>query len=1487
VIISGLGTRFLIDTGATVTILSSDVYAKIPSSSRPILEQPSENFKVEIADSTLVDVTGIVKLSFKAGNTEFLWPVYIAPISDTGLLGMDFLYAHDYNIGVEGLLQLNGTAFILDIEGISPNLHKVTLVSDVVLPAGAEYVAMGAMSTKDKIFSGNCVVESIPWTPINSDIIVGNTLVDIDRTDKGIPVRLMNTGSENIKLYSGITLGQVQPVELVAVLAEQENDTSQVTGQARSACNINSAKTSSNDDDFVDPVVLLQAWPEPVQRLYKDSAPSLNQEQSVKFATLLNRSVDLFAKSSTDLGQTTLACHTIDTGDAKPIKQRPRRPPLAFAHEEDKIIQEQLEAGIIRESTSPWSSPLVYVKKRDGSTRPCVDYRRLNEVTTKDAYPLPRIDHCLDCLSGAELFSTLDLQSGYWQLPVKEEDKPKTAFITRSGLWEYNCLPFGLSGAPATFERCMELVLKGLQWKSLLVYLDDIILFGSTVEEHLDRLDEVFQRLMKAGLKLKPGKCELLKKEVAFLGHVVNGEGVKPDPSKVSVVKNWPVPKVLRDVRSYLGLCSYYRRFIEGFSTLARPLHRLTEAGVIFEWSIECQKSFDALKNALSSDNVMAYPRHHGLFILDTDASDFGIGGVLSQMQWCEKTQAEVERPIAFASKSMTRTQRRYCVTRRELLAIVYYTQYFKHYLLGRTFVVRTDHCALRWLMSFREPENQMARWLELLSQFDFKVIHRPGAKHTNADALSRMPYDQDECQCYDGHTILGNLPCGGCDKCLKKHREWSAFFELDDTVPLAAKVREIKVTMRNEARIMQCTKSSEDGGSIPDKGEDVKSAWDTGRQLLSGNCAWQARAIAGMLVVLLGIMMLCVRKVCDVARGKVLDGLIWTRSQGGRLLSRRHTILNQGLHNVNRVNVTQGAMQCRGTLLHNRHHIGTASGTSSGRQFPIEPGGSHDQSGDVDTRQWFQGYSSHDISELQMKDPDLGKIIQWLKSTKRPDRDIVAAESHALRQLWLNWDQLLLDKNVLHRKCVTKDRNLNSESKQTVLPACLHAVVLSAMHDSVTAGHMGVKKTYGKLKKCFYWPGMKSAVRDWIRTCPKCGARKRPQKTSRAPLNTYRVGAPMDRLSSDILGPFPVSERSNRYILVVMDNFSKWVEAYPIPDFTAETVARTIVYEFISRFGNPLEIHTDQGRNYESGLFQEMCKMLDIHKTRTTPYHPSSNGAVERFNQTLVHMISAYVDKVQSNWDENLPLLTAAYRSTVHESTNFTPNMLMLGREVHLPIELLVSGLPNDVSDAPAGTSQYVMDLKKRMTDVFHHAREHLGKTAEGQKKRYDTRIAKNNYQAGNMVYALDTTKKVGLSPKLKTDVWKGPLVVSRKISDLLFEVKGAPQTRTKILHHDRLKPYVSRDVPEWARKLSEKYRKTLNPKPTLGTTNTATQCSLLAGDTPSTSAADDHLVGVGGHTNSSTKTVPDSTSSSAQSNNTPRRSHRPRRAPVRLGVD
>ena len=352
-------------------------------------------------------------------------------------------------------------------------------------------------------------------------------------------------------------------------------------------------------------------------------------------------------------------------------------------------------------------------------------------------YPLPRVDDILDTLGECKYFSTLDLSSGYWQIEMDAESAEKTAFSTHCGLYEFTRMPFGLCNGPATFQRLMEIVLAGLEWKCCVVYVDDILVCSKSLEEHKEHLQRVFERLRQAGLKLKPSKCSFLCREVVFLGHVISANGVSPDPAKTKKVRDYPVPVDVSSVRQFLGLASYYRRFVPGFSKIAAPLYALTKKSVTFSWSDECQKAFDRLKQLLCSAPVLAYPlfgsQHQ--FIVETDASVLGLGAVLSQKQPDGHTH-----PIAYASRSLHTHEKNYGITELETLALVWAVKLFKPYLLGHKTVVFTDHSACTSLLKAPHPSAKLARWAMAVQELDLEIKHRPGKSNSNADALSRNP---------------------------------------------------------------------------------------------------------------------------------------------------------------------------------------------------------------------------------------------------------------------------------------------------------------------------------------------------------------------------------------------------------------------------------------------------------------------------------------------------------------------------------------------------------------------------------------------------------------------------------------------------------------------------------------------------------------------------------------------------------------------------
>ena len=470
--------------------------------------------------------------------------------------------------------------------------------------------------------------------------------------------------------------------------------------------------------------------------------PDLPTQEREKLMDFLITYHHVFSLENGERGETDIVQMEIDTGDSYPKRQAPRQMPFAVREEVARQLNEMQESGVIRPSKSPWASPVVLVRKRDGTHRFCVDYRALNSVTKSDSFPLPRIDELLDQLGKAKYFSTIDLASGFWQIRMHPMSQEKTAFITHQGLYEFKVMPFGLTNAPAVFQRLMEQVIAPLRVapgpEYVSAYLDDVLVFSRTLEDHLTHLRAIIQRIDKVGLKLKPAKCKFAQKELEYLGHIVSRDGLKTNPRLVAAVKEFPTPRAVSDVRRYLGLASYYQRFIPNFSRIARPLHQLTCKGAEFVWSPECERVFRELKERLTTSPMLAYPDFSRAFILETDASVQGIGAVLSQRQEDQRLH-----PIAYASRALSPVEQRYSITELETLAVVWAISHFHHYLYGNSVTIFTDHTAVKAVLETANPTAKHARWWTRVygrGVKDVKIVYRPGRENSNADALSRHP---------------------------------------------------------------------------------------------------------------------------------------------------------------------------------------------------------------------------------------------------------------------------------------------------------------------------------------------------------------------------------------------------------------------------------------------------------------------------------------------------------------------------------------------------------------------------------------------------------------------------------------------------------------------------------------------------------------------------------------------------------------------------
>ena len=441
---------------------------------------------------------------------------------------------------------------------------------------------------------------------------------------------------------------------------------------------------------------------------------------------------NVFSNAKHDIGQTQLITHDIDTGSNVPFKITPYRTPLCEKEIVAKEIDSMCKNKIIQPSFSPWASPYIMVNKKGNGKRFCLDFRKLNSLTVKDSYPLPRIDDCLDRLGNAKIFSTIDLASGYWQVPLTQRSKPKTAFLANNSSYEFNVMPFGLCNAPSTFQRLMNKLLDGCG-DFTMAYLDDIIIFSNSIDEHSKHVHEVFERIQNARLKIRPEKCCFQASTFDFLGYKITTTGIKPTTEKVNKLKNFVPPKDKKSLKRFLGFAAFYRRFVPRYAELAAPLDEVAKPHATFIWTAETEKSFNEIINKISTAETLAFVRENLPFELNTDASGIALGAVLSQ-----KYPDGTSRPVSFASRKLSQAETRYSTIDREALALSWGMEHFKAYLLGHHVTVFTDHKPLLGLLTAPHVTERQFRLLEPLAAFDYKLHHLPGKENVVADILSR-----------------------------------------------------------------------------------------------------------------------------------------------------------------------------------------------------------------------------------------------------------------------------------------------------------------------------------------------------------------------------------------------------------------------------------------------------------------------------------------------------------------------------------------------------------------------------------------------------------------------------------------------------------------------------------------------------------------------------------------------------------------------------
>jgi len=1316
--LAGLETELLVDSGASKTCISEEVYNRLPA---PRPELKNTNLQFQMADGTLHGATGVchVPLTVKFGdeyrtNQVPMYVVKFMPKGMNGVLGLDSGARLGFYLGLgNGKLvrmeDIDIRASVLQCEQRSKQamVAKASLLNNITIPA-FHYKEVD-VSTRNTGFSKSdgdlAYAKCLPKFYEDYGVWAVRGLTDLS---KG-PSRMVfvNLTEFDVVIRKGTKCVTLEPIEDCSkarkywkwpdrtvededkpmpyyfpcdpVSVMPDNVTlprslfkihteggKQLTPKAKALLatlfsitppqeeNEESEDNMSGLEDDME--VMLPPVAEPSQvslkpgelpqaisELLNDCRDHLSESQMTMARDLLCEMTEAFMDPSKPLIGTDAVAHYIDTGDTRPIRIPPRRIAPGRRQIIEDEITKMLEQGIIRESDSPWCSPVVLVKKKDGSTRFCIDYRQINNATRKNAYPLPRIDDNLEMLKGNSWFCTLDLASGYWQIKMSDEDRPKTAFASHLGLYEFNRMPFGLTNAPATFQYLMEKVLSGYVRTKCLLYLDDVIVFGKTFEEVYQNLKDVLARFNKYNLKLKAKKCKLFAREVDFLGHVVSEAGVKCDPKKVEKIKQLEAPTNKTGVRAVLGLGNYYRRFIKGYGNIIAPLQRLTRKEVDFEWGDEEQASLDKLKEAFCSAPILAYPDHKaGNFIVDTDASNYAIGGVLSQVQDGK------ERVIMYGSKCLSGPQLRWCTTRRELWAIFYFvTRCFSYYLVEQKFTLRTDHSALRWLTTMQDNTRDLAlaRWLSYLLPLypNMTITYRKGEDHGNADAMSRLIFKTNTRTCPRedcpdrGHMLT------------KEHKK-----SLKASVPKVVESLNLMTPMMTRSRMRESELNSESA---------VVSS-----------------------------------------------------------------------------------------------------------------------------------FTNEELRDAQHEDPELKRFIDLLaKHDEKPPAKRLSGESSDVRLLCSMWSQFKVVNKILYR--LGKEP---SSPWRYVMPSELRTTIMQLLHDSRWAGHPGMSRMKSTIGSRFYWPRMRGDIEAWIKCCRACAMAKRGKGRGKAPLQQEISGAPFQRVAFDVIGPLPRTDRGNRFILVVVDYYTKWAEAYELPNHTAATVADTLTTRWIATWGTPLRMHCDNAPEFRGHVLAQMRDILGVRGTFTSPYRPKANGLCERTNQTIEGILRTLISTKRDTWDKELPFALMSYRATPHSSTGFTPNMLCFGRENAMPADIMFGHSGALSPRSYQCYCDYVDNLRKVMTESYGRARHVLGVAAMRQKVYHDEDTAPRFFKVGDWVLYYHKPS----SRQTLDSGWRGPYVVVKKLSavDYLIQ-KDPPLEPPRTAHCDDLQMDIEPERTNWIR--------------------------------------------------------------------------------------
>ncbi|CAM9234257.1 unnamed protein product [Phaeothamnion confervicola] len=945
----------------------------------------------------------------------------------------------------------------------------------------------------------------------------------------------------------------------------------------------------------------------PADKLETDSQRALRDD-------LLLRTSKVWARDPKKPDRTHLVELTLDTGDSPPINQRPYQ----YSREETEAcraeVQRLLDKGFIEPSTSPWASPVVMVWRND-KLRMCIDYRRLNQVLKHDAHGLGRIDDLFSMMAGAVWFSTLDMAAGYHQIPIHPESREKTAFRTSwGGLYQYVVAPFGLKSLPGLFMRLTTTVLGKALGEYAGVWIDDIVIFSKTFEEHVKHLEDVFQRLIRAHLSLNMEKAQLFQSEVKYLGFLISGKGIQVDPQKVEAVRKLAYPTTVREVFQVMGLFNFFRQYIKDFSRIAAPLSRyLVMEGnkkgkqkasmkAVVDLDEAGKDAMDRLVSALTSAPILVLPQKGVPYIIYTDASEVGIGATLGQPQADGRMH-----PIAYGSRKLSKLERTMSASERELLAIVCFLRIWRSYLYGEKVTVVTDHASLQYMFTCVDSSPKLTRWALRLQEFSLVIQHRPGKANVVADALSRLKRKENVAlvETVDGFPVLVRRPEG---------------MATPSPEPL----------FRNEAVSLFSSFVSASAHHLPSDvlvGSDPYSVYN-----------WDLDELG------------CHPELFSTVDGYAIDKR-FGEPVGMFSLLRQTQLLDADAAFKQPI--------AHGDGLFDDVPFCPVMAASSNSEFDSNT------AGDVPLRGASRlELTMNNLKVAQSEDPFCFTRIALLKDGIQPSDPEQQLETAVEGSIYT-----LNERGVLIRQLPSDRRG--RVLRQLVIPTALVSKVLALVHDDpLLGGHRSKDGTFEKAMQWFYWRGMYRDISEYCGACRQCARHKRAStRVVEVNPQASQVSRPWQKVEMDLLDLGLPSEDGYLYVLALQCCFTKFLKTFPLANKSATTVAECL-FSTILAFGAMESLLSDQGREFCNAIVDDLMKLCDVHRLTSSGYRPQTTGQIERVNGVLIAMLSTI--NAGADWPKFLPVLDYCYNSTVHRAIGVTPFFAMNGRDIVSPFEVV-----------------------------------------------------------------------------------------------------------------------------------------------------------------------------------------------------------------------